>query len=205
MHSPNVSSSPSYKNLKYKHSQSPIELKEKMRKDYKSKVRNCRDMLLNRLRGPEVASDLRGKLTDLYKDMFDSINLSLNEEENDVLEVIKQELIQEELDWFNEEYEKYQMDNVDWSSYHNEDHVICPICQKNNFKLKNRLLSCEQCKIEIKTDNITLGEIKKNIYQCMERHSTKCDSNVQFSVISESGSSHIYLICDACIDMQLIV
>ncbi|CAF4773330.1 unnamed protein product [Pieris macdunnoughi] len=196
--------SPSYKNLKYKHCHSPVELKDKMRKDYKTKIQHCRDMLLNRFRESNVENELQCTLNELYKKTFNfTETLSLNEEENELLEEIKNELIQEELKWLNEEYEKSQMDNIDWSSYQVEDHVICPICQKNNLKLYDGLLKCDICHMEIRTQITSLTEIKSNIFKSMDKHTSEC--HTQFSIISEGDQSHIYLICDSCFDIQLIV
>ncbi|CAH2074108.1 unnamed protein product, partial [Iphiclides podalirius] len=105
-----------------------------MRKDYKDKVQNCRNILLNKFRGPVGETELRDTLATIYKSM---INLSsfddMDEEEGKVLEEIKSELIEEEMQWLIEEYEKSQMDKFDWSILQQEN-VICPICQKTNFK-----------------------------------------------------------------------
>lgn len=102
----------------------------------------------------------------------------------------------------NDEYEK-SLGNVDWSLCGEEDHVLCLICLKNNFKLHEKLLTCENCRIEIKTQMKSLEELKNNIFSSMDKHNPECKS--QFSLMSEGDQSHIYLICDTCLDMQLIV
>ncbi|XP_038215611.1 RPA-interacting protein-like [Zerene cesonia] len=205
MNSPRASSSPSYRNLKCKHSQSPIELKEKMRKDYKDKIQKCRNMLMNKFRGPLAGDNLHQTLTKLYKDTFNfTEDFSVYEEDIEVLEEIKKELIQEELEWCLQEYEKCQTDNIDWSLYQVEDHVICPVCQKTDLKFNLGVVSCDKCKIVLKTQ-LSLSEIKNNIYESIERHGKKCNSDTQFSMIPDLDENHIYLMCDACLEMQLIV
>ncbi|CAH0720760.1 unnamed protein product, partial [Brenthis ino] len=207
MNSPKACSSPTYKNIKMKNSQSPIELKVKMRKDYKNKVQNCRNMLLNRFRGaPE--NDLKMTLTDIYNKTFSNScveykiqnDFLTDLDEIKILEEIKQELIQEELNWWIEEYERSQGENFDWSLMQKDDSVICFICQKNNFMLNDKKLCCKFCNIDIKT-NLTLQDIKKSINEKLEQHSTMCSHNVQFTVVE----SHIYFMCENCMDMQVVV
>lgn len=68
--------------------------------NYKDKVQNCRNMLLTRFRGTVAENDLRDTLTEIYKSMFNfSGGDFLDEEECEVLEEIKTELVQEELAW----------------------------------------------------------------------------------------------------------
>ncbi|XP_023943037.1 RPA-interacting protein [Bicyclus anynana] len=210
MESTKVCSSPTYKNLKLKQVQSPKELKEKLRKDYKSKVQNCRNMLMNRFRSTAGETELRSTLTNIYNDIFQDSNIEslkseilLDSEEMKILEEIKQELIQEELDWCIEEYETSQMDNVDWSLLQDEN-IICPICQKYNFTLSNNILSCSFCNVKVTTDK-SLKDIKKVIFDSLDKHSTTCNVTVQFSAVCELNETHIYLICESCMDMKLIV
>ncbi|CAG9783681.1 unnamed protein product [Diatraea saccharalis] len=100
MNSLENNSSPTFKNLKKSSRNSPIELKEKLRRKYKDKVQNCRDTLLTRFRGAIEESDLHSTLTEIYRDLFNFSDTSVNEEEVEVLEEIKQELVQEEVDWY---------------------------------------------------------------------------------------------------------
>ncbi|CAH2086554.1 unnamed protein product [Euphydryas editha] len=207
-----IDSSPTFKNLKSKKLQSPIQLKEKMRKDYKNNVKTCRDILLNRLRGsPMLNIDLRTTLTDIYNQTFNDfykdgfqIELLTDNEETKILEEIKMELIQNELNWWLEEYEKSNSDIIDWSSLHKDDNVICLLCQKNNFTLINHCLSCTFCNIEVKTE-MSLPSIKKQIDDCIERHSAICTGTAHFMAVSDLNGPHIYFICEACMDMQFIV
>ncbi|KAL0842000.1 hypothetical protein ABMA28_014219 [Loxostege sticticalis] len=203
MNSPSASS-PKFKNLKKIQRNSPIELKEKMRKNYKDKIQNCRDVLMNRFRGPVEEMDLRNTLTEIYKNMFDfSTESPVDNQDIDVLEEIKKELIQEEFEWWLEEYEKSQMD-IDWSTIEAEDNVICPICQKNNLVLTNSVLSCSQCQSTIKTQK-SLPDVKKSILYSLEKHSAVCNNEFQFALVPELNESHIYLICSSCLEMQIVV
>ncbi|XP_047988607.1 RPA-interacting protein-like [Leguminivora glycinivorella] len=195
--------SPSYRHITLKHKHSPIELKEKMRKTYKDKVQNCRNMLLNRLRGTET--DLRETLTDIYKSMFSfSADTTITDEENIIMEEIRNELVQEELQWWLEEHEKSQTENVDWSTIEQEDNVICPVCQKVNLKLDFGTLTCLLCKFNIQTQK-SLIEIKKSLNSCIEAHGTLCNNQVLFTNVTEVNESHIYLICDSCMEMRVVV
>lgn len=55
---------------------------------------------MNRFRGTATETDLRDTLTDIYKSMFNfSDEHTLDGEEQDLLEEIKSELVQEELQW----------------------------------------------------------------------------------------------------------
>ncbi|XP_063378044.1 uncharacterized protein LOC134665135 [Cydia fagiglandana] len=202
MNSPSARS-PSYRHIAIKHKHSPIELKEKMRKTYKDKVQNCRNMLLNRLRGTET--DLRETLTDIYKSMFNfSAETTITDEENEIMEEIRNELVQEELQWWLEEHEKSQAENVDWSMIEQEDNVICPVCQKDNLKLDFGTLTCLLCSFNIQTQK-SLVEIKKSLNNCIEAHGALCNNQVLFTTVTEVNESHIYLICDSCMEMRLVV
>ncbi|VVD03562.1 unnamed protein product [Leptidea sinapis] len=190
-------SSPSYKNLKYKQLQSPVELKAKIRKDYRNKIRNCRDLLLNKYRGDLEGNDLKETLTQLYKDAFKfNDDFSFNIEEHDQLEEIKNEYVKE--------YDKSNGEDFDWSSYQTEENVICLICQKNNFTLLSNKLCCDNCNIQLNTTS-SLIEIKRDIYESIERHNSKCNNDIQFSLVPEDSDCHIFLICDKCLDMQLVI
>ncbi|CAG4981286.1 unnamed protein product [Parnassius apollo] len=174
MNSPKVNCSPSYKHVRAKQKQSPIALKEKIRKDYKDKVQSCRNILLNKLRGTVAESEIRDTLTKIYKNMFNFPPLGdIDEEENDVLEEIKNELIEEQIQWWLKEYEKSQMDDIDWSTLQQEN-VICPVCQKTNFKYEDDMISCSTCNIKIKSQNCLL-KIKQNIFESIEKHNVQCN------------------------------
>ncbi|XP_041977148.1 RPA-interacting protein A-like [Aricia agestis] len=199
--------SPSYRNLKTKIGGSPKEIKDKLRKDYKHKIHNSRNLLLNKFRSLADGTDLQQTLTQIYNDTF-NLQPSNGEdlydaEEIGLLEQIKKELIQDELDWWLEEYEKSQMNNIDWSSLQ-EENVICPICQKNNLNLAAGFLSCKHCIISIKAA-VPIGEIKNSIYDCIAKHSSACNSDGHFTVISEDNDMHIYFMCDLCAEMSLVV
>ncbi|XP_026495253.2 uncharacterized protein LOC113400075 [Vanessa tameamea] len=203
--------SPSFKNLKTKKIQSPVQLKEKIRNDYKNNLKTCRDKLLNRIRGVTVEADLRLTLTDIYNNTFNNFNKDdieieqiTDNEETKILEEIKNELIQNELNWWIEEYEKSESDTIDWSTIQKDDTVICFLCQKNNFTLANKRLSCSLCNTEIKTE-MSLANIKKHINESIERHSNMCNGSIQFMSVPESCGTHIYLFCENCMDMQFIV
>lgn len=96
------------------------------------------------------------------------------------------------------------MENIDWSSMEQDDNVICPVCQKTNFILQNGKLSCSSCKIISKT-NKSLREIKQSVMSCIEKHSTTCNNEVQFTVVPELNETNIYLICECCLEMQSII
>lgn len=39
----------------------------------------------------------------------------------------------------------------------------------------------------------------------VEKHSNACNNDVQFTLVSEVNETHIYFICDVCMDMQCII
>ncbi|KAM3963582.1 RPA-interacting protein [Aphomia sociella] len=206
MNSPTASSSPKFKNLMCtSKKQSPIEIKEKMRKNYRDKIQNCRNMLLNKFRGSHIGTEIHNTLNDIYKSMFKFSDIHLtDEEEMEILEEIKKELIQEELQWLIEEYDKSQTDNIDWSVEQEDNNLICPVCQKFNCMLQNKVLICSNCKSAIKTEK-SLQQIKFHIFNMLEKHSSTCNNDVQFNVVPDLNDSHMYLICEACLEMQMIV
>lgn len=182
--------------------QSPIEIKEKMRKNYKNKVQNCRGMLLDKFRESFNEQDLCTTLTDLYKSV-----IIYSEETDDIeercLEQFKNEIIQEELEWWVKEYETSQMENFDWASIE-EDSVVCPICKKNNFKIENNIVSCPSCYITIRSA-MPSSEIRRSILDSVHKHSVLCSENLQFSIIPEGNENHIYAICISCNEMKAII
>lgn len=85
-----------------------------------------------------------------------------------------------------------------------DDEVICPICQKCNFKLVNGYVSCSNCMTKFNTPK-RLSEIKKTILLCLEKHATLCTHEPQFTLIPDLNESHIYLICESCSEMNALI
>ncbi|XP_075969500.1 RPA-interacting protein alpha [Anticarsia gemmatalis] len=198
-----MTSSPKYKNLGLRPKQSPIELKEKMRKNYKNKVQNCRGMLMDKLRGNLTETDLCNTLTNIYKNMFRPDEL-IDDEELEIMDEIRHELVQEELEWWVKEYEQCQMVNVDWSSIEESNDVICPVCQKSNLQLSNGYIRCIFCNISIATDK-SLLDIKKNILLMVDNHNSFCNSDVQFGIFTETNETQVCLICESCRNVKSVI
>lgn len=96
------------------------------------------------------------------------------------------------------------MDDVDWSLLQQEN-VICPVCQKSNLKNEDGKIACTSCCFNIKTHN-SLLIIKKSILDSIEKHGNNCNKVAQFTVVEmELNEPHIFLICDDCMDMQLVL
>lgn len=56
---------------------------------------------MDKLRGPLVGQDLCNTITDIYKSMFNYTNgIEINDEEYEIMEELKKELIQEEMEWY---------------------------------------------------------------------------------------------------------
>ncbi|CAB3236422.1 unnamed protein product [Arctia plantaginis] len=199
-----MTSVPKFHNLALKQKSSPIEIKEKMRKDYKSKVQNCRGMLMDKFRGSVTESELHNTLTDIYKSMFKFPKENINEEEVEFLDELKGELVQEELEWWTKECERCQMLDVDWSSMEESNNVICPVCQKIDLQLSNGNLRCTSCSISIPTQK-SLAEIKNDIFGLVDNHNSMCNSDVQFGLVTDFNESHVYLLCESCTEMKLVI
>lgn len=106
---------------------------------------------------------------------------------------------------WQQEYEKSEFSDIDWTGLDQENNLICPICQKNNLDLYNSFVLCKHCNFKIKT-TMSLIDIRKYIFECIEKHSnTVCKADVNFMVIPEMSDHHIFLICEKCDEMQLIV
>lgn len=56
-------------------------------------------MLLDRFRGPVIEEELCTKLTEIYKSMFEHTG-EIESDEIQVLEELKNEFVQEELEWY---------------------------------------------------------------------------------------------------------
>ncbi|KAJ0180467.1 hypothetical protein K1T71_003871 [Dendrolimus kikuchii] len=126
-----------------------------------------------------------------------------SEEETEVFEEVKKELLHEEMQWWLNEYEKFEMEDTELFAME-QDNVICPICQIANFKLINEHLSCSQCEISFKTEK-SLDDIKKLILSNLELHSAVCSHEPQFNLIMEPSRAHVYLICESCSEMKLVI
>lgn len=199
-----MSSIPKFKNVGLRPKQSPKEIKEKMRQNYKNKVQDCRSMLMDKLRRSLPKTDLYCTLSDIYKSMFKFTEEDLNDEEFHLMDEFEDELVREELDWWAKEYEKCEMQYVDWSLIENNSDVICPVCQKTNLALNNGNLNCPQCNLVIQTTK-SLSEIKENIISSVESHDAVCNSHVEFGIVPEANETHIYLICGNCMEMKLVI
>ncbi|XP_031768315.1 RPA-interacting protein-like isoform X2 [Galleria mellonella] len=177
-----------------------------MRKNYRDKVQNCRNMLLNKFRGAHIDTEIHNTLNDIYRSMFNFTNIhSIDDEEIEIFDEIKKELILEEFQWLMKEYEKSQADNVDWSLEEEDNNLICPVCQKFNCTLQNKVLTCTNCKSAIITEK-SLDQIKYEIFNMLEKHNTACNNDLQFTLVPDTKESHnIYAICEECMEMQMIV
>lgn len=96
------------------------------------------------------------------------------------------------------------MVNVDWSSIEESNDVICPVCQKTNLQLNCGNITCTHCKITIPTQK-SLSEIKISILNLVDNHNSVCNSDVQFCIMTEVNETHVYLVCEACMDMKLVI
>lgn len=105
--------------------------------------------------------------------------------------------------WTNE-CERCQMLDVDWSSMEEGNNVICPVCQKIDLQLCNGYLSCPNCSISISTQK-SLIEIKNDIFSLVDSHNSMCNSDVQFGLVTEMNESHVYLLCESCTEMKLVI
>ncbi|XP_072943389.1 uncharacterized protein Ripalpha [Epargyreus clarus] len=198
MNSPKSPLSPRYKNLKLKRYSSPKELKEKIRQDIRTKMKRSRDLILSGYRSDTFESEIIKRISEVYNKHV----LLNDDEESEMLEEIQNELIQEELEWWQKEYEKSHHD-IDWSTLHQEENVICPICEKTNFDIVKSNVHCPNCKITIETDK-SLLETKKAIFDAVEKHSS-CPTKAGFATVTELSNTHIYLICDSCSDMEIVI
>lgn len=196
-----VKQSPSFRHLKSRQSLSPVELKEKIRKNCKEKLKNRRISFVNTLRSINE-NEIRDTLEEVYRELFDFTDTALpDEEEQDFLMIVKEDLIQEEFQWCLAEYEKSQTENIDWEAM--EDKVICPVCQKTNLICDGKNISCNTCKWVVATEK-SLNDLKNDIFSYIEKHDRSCNNTVAFTSITDS-QTHIFLICHSCSEMQLVI
>lgn len=85
-----------------------------------------------------------------------------------------------------------------------DNEVICPVCQKFNFKHENGYVCCSNCNIKIKTTK-KLSDIKNSIAICLDSHANKCTHEPQFTVIPDLHDFHIYLICETCTEINGLI
>ncbi|XP_012544708.1 uncharacterized protein LOC101743725 isoform X2 [Bombyx mori] len=175
------------------------------RQNYRNKVQKCRGTLQDKFRELTFEKDnMCNVLKELYKEMID-FSEDILEIEDNILQEIKNELIQEELEWLLEEYQKTHMDdNIDWSKIEQDNVIVCPICQRDNFMSVNSCLKCPSCNVQIKTSMQT-SEVKEHIFKCLDKHNSVCISDPQFTVIKDTSDCHIYLICETCNEMTYIL
>lgn len=85
---------------------------------------------------------------------------------------------------------------------HENNDVICPICQQAILTEENDCLTCAACGLMLA--GRTLQKAKRLINECVCEHTNKCIKTPTFTIIAESNNINLYIVCYDCSTLALI-
>lgn len=90
-----------------------------------------------------------------------------------------------------------------------EEETVCPVCQKTALEIENvfphgSCIVCYRCDIRIHA-HTTLQSLRLHIQSCISDHSSSCLSEPQFHTVPEDDGTHIYMLCDQCSYLNIIL
>jgi len=153
----------------------------------------------------------------VMKSVWDQYNKAIiphiNESEvNEFMEQIRQELIIEESQYWENLLESRKKEEIEWLLT-NCDSVVCFFCKRSPIKLisfndKTQLI-CNNCGFEFTAQcSITLGSLQKRIDDIISEHNSICiNRDFDFNIIEKTfinSSNNISLSCSVCGKSQLI-
>jgi len=87
-----------------------------------------------------------------------------------------------------------------------QEHVICPLCQKNELMLNRGIILCAcGARIDTEQDCVTLGNVQESLTQGTTAHSGQCQEKPHFSVINQMGIDNLLMTCQVCDYMFIVV
>ncbi|GAB1607997.1 RPA-interacting protein A-like [Argonauta hians] len=86
------------------------------------------------------------------------------------------------------------------------DDVICPLCQKNPLHENKGVIFCK-CGLRINTeqDGFKLADVKAQLDSGVEIHSLACDTVPVFSMMCVLGTTNLFMTCEACDFMHIVI
>ncbi|XP_050531842.1 uncharacterized protein LOC126900279 isoform X2 [Daktulosphaira vitifoliae] len=161
-------------------------------------MKNKRETLLERVRN--VSYDMRENevtsfidKTCIKMEVEDDDGFHSLDEEEQIIDEIKQELLDEEMKWIVAQDSEYTM----YLQNLQNDLIECPVCQTGNIKSIDKKISCDVCLTSIHT-NLDLETLKKNLEATATEHSRFCQARIQCSVFPAPDVNSMFMICNNC-------
>jgi len=134
----------------------------------------------------------------------------LNKEEHaELLHYLEQSLLDElkqEEQALIEQYLRYSSSEVVMDPSESPNVALCPVCRKHKL-LQNKYIIFCRCglRVDTKRDNITLAYVQRVLVEAHREHSNHCNHEPHFEVREQFSISALYMICDVCGTIQVII
>ncbi|XP_050428944.1 uncharacterized protein LOC126838496 [Adelges cooleyi] len=170
-----------------------------LRERYRNLMKNKRETLLERVRN--VSYDMRENevtsfidKTCIKMDIEEDDGFHSLDEEDQIIDEIKQELLDEEMKWISAQYSEYNV----YLQHLQNDSIECPVCQTGSLiKSDTNNITCDVCHITIYT-SLETDALKNNLETSAIEHSRNCQRPVYCSVFPAPDVNSMFMMCNEC-------
>lgn len=177
------------------------QLRQNIRQECKLRLRNKRRELFNRSRQDlvQIVSNEFQKISFNFQQevlnrgaLFDEVDLR-------ILQNVEQDILNEQLDWFNEELTQLidEYENIE-EQCSRLNAIICPLCLTGALTQVNNTIQCDKCS-SLLCNNMRLDEFKSKLDLVIELHQNECSSPPSFTLVpNEFNNPSLLLMCMDC-------
>lgn len=177
------------------------QLRKNIRAECKLRLKNKRRELFNKSRTDleHIVSNEFQKIRIDYKQELDSISALFDERDLKVLQDIEQEILNEQVEWFDEELTKMIEENESIEDqYARLNAVMCPLCLGGVLEQCNNVIVCNKCNNQV-SHNMQLEDFAVKLNALVEQHETICSAPPSFTLApNESNLPCLLMNCMEC-------
>lgn len=176
------------------------QLRQNIRQECKYRLKNKRRELFNKSRQDleQIVSNEFQKISFNFKQEVSKSDLLFDEIDLKILQSIEQDILKEELDWFNEELTRVveEYENID-DQCSRLNAVICPLCLGGTLSLNENIIKCTKCKNYL-SQNMELETFRFKLENIIQIHQNSCSSPPTFLLVPNEMLPSLLLICTDC-------
>eukprot|EP00298_Acanthocystis_sp_HF-20_P029226 c8114_g1_i1.p1 GENE.c8114_g1_i1~~c8114_g1_i1.p1 ORF type:complete len:223 (-),score=85.87 c8114_g1_i1:36-683(-) len=183
------------------------ERKESMRRNFKSRTKECRRLFIQQSRTEMITGQLFAQMLEEERQGMEQKLKESHFDEREIAELLR--LFQED---FEQELNSSNQDNID--QIYNEDEEVerilqnqnicttCPICRLNSFVEFQYSFNCPCGVVIPKKPNLTsLTQLGRQIFQVVSAHENGCNETPSFCYDKDT----LLLFCEACHEARVLL
>ncbi|XP_046619571.1 RPA-interacting protein-like [Neodiprion virginianus] len=192
-------------------------LQEVLRQRCRDQMRQKRGQLFNKGRiGLDDDEHVHEVLTEIVRRELSSLgtsNWSNSSSPQDLLDPdealdIEKEMLEEQESWIMEEYERLVQNEEEMLALFAEEglseQVICPICQRAALSDVRDAIVCNFCGLTLPSV-VSVNDLGRIINENVNSHAETCSELPGFSVVPENNNNSLYLVCQRCGTLSVII